>query len=104
MENGRLLVCGENTLLKELYEIPADMVVLCPGLEVPAQLRKALADAKVAIDDDGLVHVEDDLAAPERTTQDRIFIAGSLESPKDLKDTLLHAKACAQSVIEKIKG
>jgi len=103
-EKDRLLVCGENTLLKELYEIPADLVVLCPGLEVPAQLRKVLADGGIAIDSDNLVHIEDDLTAPERTAQDRIFIAGSLESPKDLKDTLLHAKVCAQSVIDRIKG
>jgi heterodisulfide reductase subunit A-like polyferredoxin len=103
-EGDRLLVCGENTLLKELYEIPADLVVLCPGLEIPAGLRQVLHDGGVVMDDDGMVHVDDDLMAPQRTVLDRVFLAGSVESPKDLKETLLHAEACADDVKARLKG
>ncbi|OPY32533.1 MAG: CoB--CoM heterodisulfide reductase iron-sulfur subunit A [Methanomassiliicoccales archaeon PtaU1.Bin124] len=101
-EGGGLLVCGENTLLKELYEIPAGLVVLCPGLEIPAGLRETLGKAGAQIDDDGLVHITDDIMASEATTNDRIFLAGMVESPKDLKEAILHAQACAKSVLERL--
>ena len=100
MDKGRLLVCGENTLLKELYEIPADLVVLCPGLEVPAGMKERLSSGGVLLDDDGLVHVADGIGRPCETNKKRIFLAGTVESPQDLRSTILHAHACAASVLK----
>jgi heterodisulfide reductase subunit A-like polyferredoxin len=36
-KGGRLVVCGENTLLRELYEMTADLVVLATGLRQSPQ-------------------------------------------------------------------
>ena len=47
-KSGRLLVCGENTLLNELYEIPADVVVLDVGLRLSQETLRLAGDLGMA--------------------------------------------------------
>jgi heterodisulfide reductase subunit A-like polyferredoxin len=82
----RLVVCGENTLIKELYEIDADLVVLQVGLELPADSRELISMLNVGIREDGL---------PDDEQVDGVFIAGSSESPKDIASCMAQAGACA---------
>jgi heterodisulfide reductase subunit A-like polyferredoxin len=84
----KLFVCGENTLLKELYELDADLVVLQVGLEMPTDARNLISMLNVGIRGDGL---------PEDEQVDGVFIAGSLEAPKDLASCVAQGKACASS-------
>ncbi|NYT12070.1 MAG: CoB--CoM heterodisulfide reductase iron-sulfur subunit A family protein [Methanomassiliicoccales archaeon] len=82
----RLVVCGENTLIKELYEIDADLVVLQVGLEQTLDSRELISMLKVGIRGDGL---------PDDEQVDGVFIAGSSESPKDIASCMAQAGACA---------
>jgi len=92
----RLVVCGENTLLKELYEVEADLVVLQVGLRVSESNRKLLQSIGVKFGADGLPlkgHIR-----YEDVEQTGVFIAGSLESPRDLRSCLDHACSVAMRV------
>ena len=96
--DGKLLVGGENTLLQELYEIDAGLVVLSVGLQVPVTTKRLLERIGIGTDGESLVPVLDRALRPCETTMKGVFLAGSVESPKDIRDSLLHAKACATAV------
>jgi len=98
MPDGKLLVGGENTLLQELYEIDAGLVVLSLGLQVPNSTRKLLGRLGIGTDMESLVPVLDRALHPCETMKKGLFLAGSVESPKDIRDSLLHANACAKAV------
>ncbi len=102
--DGKLLVGGENTLLQELYEIDAGLVVLSVGLQVPASTRRLLEMMGLGTDMESLVPVLDRALRPCETMKKGVFLAGSVESPKDLRDSLLHANACATAVSEFLDG
>jgi heterodisulfide reductase subunit A-like polyferredoxin len=79
----RVLVCGENTLLKELYEIPADLVVLSCGLTISREDRELLQALGVEFTPEGLIATRS-LQGVE-TSVPGVFVAGALEAPKDVK-------------------
>ncbi len=89
-KGGNLVVCGENTLLRELYEIRADLVVLSTGLrQSPANLllldtlgvRQGLA---------GFPQAESGVKG--------LFLCGSAKGPMDLPTTIADARSTALAV------
>ncbi|MFP4170635.1 MAG: FAD-dependent oxidoreductase [Methanomassiliicoccales archaeon] len=96
--SGRLMVSGENTLLKELYELESDLVVLQVGLRMEEGTRKLLERLEVSIREDGLPgehgHFKDSLS----TESPGVFLAGSLVSPSDVRGCLEQGSACASRV------
>jgi len=81
-----LMVSGENTLLKELYQIRADLVVLQVGLGTSESARRMLSSLGVEIGGDGL---------PAGDLPDGVFLAGTVDSPKDMASCIDQAGACA---------
>ncbi len=90
---GKLLVCGENTLLRELYEIPADLVVLATGLR-PCSSNTSMLD--------GLQVVVGATGFPDHHTSVRngVFLAGSVKRPMGIEEATRDAKATALDVHE----
>jgi heterodisulfide reductase subunit A-like polyferredoxin len=103
-KDGLLLVCGENTLLKELYEIDSELVVLSVGLRTPEANQLMFGSSGVEMNKDGLPVCENELLLPECSKAKGMFFAGSVEAPKDIRDTVLHSKACALAVTKYLKG
>jgi heterodisulfide reductase subunit A len=97
--DGKLVVCGENTLLQELYEIQSGLVVLSVGLQVPSSTVSMIEGLGIVPDRDGLVPIEDRMLRTCETKKRGVFLAGSVESPKDIRDTILHAEGCALAVL-----
>lgn len=93
--DGRLLVCGENTLIRELYEIPADLVVLATGLRQSPSNLLTLDGLGVAQGVAGFP-----LMDGSRTGAEGIFIAGSAKGPMDVPTAVRDARACALDVHE----
>jgi heterodisulfide reductase subunit A2 len=87
-------VCGENTLLKELYEISSDLVVLQVGLRNPEPNRRLLRSMGVEMDPDGLPLMEN-MTGKGCRQPPGLFLAGALESPKDLKSCMEQASCSA---------
>jgi heterodisulfide reductase subunit A-like polyferredoxin len=91
--DGRLVVCGENTLIRELYEIPADLVVLSTGMRQSPSNLLLLDELGVAQRTWGFPAVQG-----SRTSARGIFIAGSAKRPMDLPTVVDDARACALDV------
>lgn len=92
---GRLLVCGENTLLRELYELPADLVVLATGLRQPPSNLLLMDELEITEGTAGFP-----LAFGSRTSEEGVFLAGSVKSPMDMPTAERDARACALDVHE----
>ncbi len=76
----RLLVCGENTLLRELYEIPADLVVLSLGLREDPENLDLFRGLGVELDREGLIESAPS-ALSVMTSAKGVFVAGSASAP-----------------------
>ena len=91
--DGRLVICGENTLIRELYEIPADLVVLSTGMRQSPSNLLLLDELGVAQGTWGFPAVQG-----SRTSTRGVFIAGSAKGPMDLPTVVVDARACALDV------
>ncbi len=77
----QLLVCGENTLLRELYEIPADLVVLGLGLREDPENLELFHRLGVELDREGLIEASDMPPTSVMTSAKGVFVAGSASAP-----------------------
>ncbi|MBI0584293.1 MAG: CoB--CoM heterodisulfide reductase iron-sulfur subunit A family protein [Methanomassiliicoccus sp.] len=93
--DGRLVVCGENTLLRELYEIPADLVVLASGLRQSPSNLLFLDEMDIMQGTKGFPAMDG-----SRTSAEGIFITGSAREPMDVPAAVRDARACALEVHE----
>ncbi len=92
-KNLRLI--GENTLLKEVYNIDVGMVILSIGIQ-PRQdsdvVQRLFNLSKVS---DGFFMEAHPKLRPVDTPTGGVFLAGCAESPKDIKDSVMQASAAA---------
>ncbi len=102
--DGRLLVGGENTLLQELYETRCRHGGPKRRPAGSNSTRKLMGSLDIGTDMESLVPVLDRALHPCETMKKGVFLAGSVESPKDIRDSLLHANACATVVGEFLDG
>jgi heterodisulfide reductase subunit A len=101
----RVVVRAEDTLLGELVEVEADLVVLAVGL-LP---RHDAADLAGKLDlvqgADGYFQEDHPKMGTIRSSVPGIFLAGCCQGPKDIPDTVAHAKAAASAaMITLVKG
>ena len=94
-EDKSLTLVGENILLNELYRDRYDMVVLSVGLEARPESAKLKEILKVAQDADGFFIEKHPKLEPVDTPITGIFLAGCAESPKDIRESSIQAKAAA---------
>jgi heterodisulfide reductase subunit A len=96
---GFLLVRAEDTLLSKFREIPVDMVILCCALE-PAggteHLRRLLNLSQTP---DGFLLERHPKLDPTGTMNDGIYIAGCVQGPKDIPDTVAQASGAASRML-----
>jgi len=93
----KLIVRAEDTLLGKPIELPADLVVLAVGLE-PRADSKDLARL-LELRHDGFFVEAHCKIDPVGTDRAGVYIAGCCQGPKDIPDTVAHAKAAASAVI-----
>jgi heterodisulfide reductase subunit A-like polyferredoxin len=94
-EDGpKLLVCGENTLLNELYEIPADIVVLNIGLRLSQETIRLASHLGIPLDEEGLLFTDEPCPgiAP-------VMTVGCAESAKDVDSCLDQASNRANTIV-----
>ena len=82
----QLLVCGENTLLRELYEIPADLVVLGVGLREDPSNLELFHSLGVEMDQEGLIRTGDSFNQAVATSAKGVFVAGSASAPMGIEE------------------
>ncbi len=92
---GKLLVCGENTLLRELYEIPADLVVLATGLRPRSSNSGMFAGLRIAAGATGFPE-------PHAPARNGVFLAGSVKRPMAIEEAARDARAAALDIHESL--
>lgn len=94
-----LVVRAEDTLMGQPVEIPADLVVLAVGIR-PRDDARAIAEmVNIDIERNGFFTEAHAKIDPVGTNVPGIYLAGCCQGPKDIPDTVAHAKAAAAAVI-----
>ena len=96
-DDHNVIVRGEDTLLMRELEIKADMVVLAMALEPRSDIGKLARIFNIQRSDDGFIMEAHPKLKPVETLTEGVFIAGSVQGPKDIPDTVAQAKAAASS-------
>jgi len=95
IDTGDLTLLGENTLMGSLYRYRMDMVILSVGIRPrhDAELIQRLFN--LSTDTDGFFMEAHPKLRPVDTTTGGVFLAGTAEGPKDIKDSVTQASAAA---------
>jgi heterodisulfide reductase subunit A len=88
-----LKVRVENTTTCQIEEYDLDMVVLSVGLEPSTDLKKLTGIINISQTADGFVMEAHPKLKPVDAPTPGIFFAGSVEAPKDIKDSVTQASA-----------
>jgi heterodisulfide reductase subunit A len=97
--DGRLVLRAEDTLLRKPIELEADLAILGVGM-VPRPEHSIVSQLiKLPRSGDGFFMERHPKLAPVETTVDGVFLAGTCQSPKDITDTVAHARAAASSAM-----
>jgi heterodisulfide reductase subunit A2 len=99
MNNGQLMIAGEDIFNDKLVNLEVDMVVLAVGL-IPSQGTEELSRMLgIQRDTDGWFSELDYNGSPTDTDRGGIYVAGMCQSPKDIPDTVAQASAVAAGVL-----
>ncbi len=98
-EEGKMVVVAEDTLLQEIRRVPVDMVILSTGLEARKDFGELARILNISASADGFARERHAKLAPVSTTTDGIFIAGCVQGPKDIPDTIAQAGAAAAEAL-----
>jgi heterodisulfide reductase subunit A2 len=95
---GKMIVRGEDTLIGEVVEIEADLVVLATAI-VPSEGASELARLLgVSYDKYGFFSEAHPKLRPVETAKAGIFLAGCAQAPKDIPESVSQASAAASKV------
>ncbi len=95
----KLVVRAEDTLLGRPVEVEADLVVLATGLEPRSDSGKLAEILGIAKSEEGFFAEAQRELYPVESTRPGIFLAGCAQGPKDIPDTVAHAKAAAAAAL-----
>ena len=98
-EKGKLIVCGEDTLLCRTIRVPVDMVVLATALEPRSDAAEVAKLLTISQSADGFFLERHPKLDPVATMTDGVFIAGCCQGPKDIPDAVAQASAAAARVL-----
>lgn len=97
--NGRVVVRAEDTLLGELVEVEADLVVLAVGM-TPRTDSDAIARLlKLSRSVDNFFMEAHPKLRPVDTAMAGVFLAGCCQGPKDISESITQARAAASAAL-----
>jgi heterodisulfide reductase subunit A len=99
----KLVVRSEDTLVGRPIETTADLVVLSVGL-VPRPETAVVAQLLgLKNSPDGFIAEAHPKMRPVDTLVDGVYLAGVIQGPKDIPDTVAHAKGAAAAAIVRLR-
>ena len=98
--NGdRLIVKGEDTLVKRPITIPFDMVVHAIGMDPNIDNMMIASTFGVQLQKHGHIHYEDTYAGTARTSREGVFVAGAATGPETIDDSIAQAQGAAMAAL-----
>ncbi len=95
----RLVVRAEDTLLGEPVEVEADLVVLAVGIRPRADAESVAGMLGLDRDENGFFQEAHPKTGIVESNRPGVFLAGCCQGPKDIPDTVAHAKAAASAAL-----
>ena len=95
----KLLVRAEDTLLGELVELEADLVVLAVGMQPRRDASNVAEMLDLERSEDGFFLEDHPKLRTVESNIPGVFLAGCCQGPKDIPDTVAHAKAAASAAM-----
>ncbi|MCP4537219.1 MAG: 2Fe-2S iron-sulfur cluster binding domain-containing protein [Chloroflexi bacterium] len=95
----KLVVLAEDTMLGKPVEVEADLVVLATAAVPRADAPEVAEQLGLELSPDGFFQEAHAKFRPADTLVEGVFLAGSGQGPKDIPDTVAHAKAAASSAL-----
>ncbi len=95
----KLIVRGVDTLSGTQIEIPADMVVLASAIVPQHGTEEFARKLRVGIGENGFLAEAHVKLKPVETSTAGIFVAGAIQAPKDIPDTVAQAGCAASKVL-----
>jgi len=99
INNGQMIVKGEDIFNDRLVEFKVDMVVLAVGLIPTPGTEELSRMLGIQRDTDGWFSELDYNGSPTDTDKGGIYVAGMCQAPKDIPDTVAQASAVAAGVL-----
>jgi len=95
----RVVVRAEDTLLGEPVEVEADLVVLAIGMTPVSDSAHLAGLLKLARSADGYFLEAHPKLRPVDTALAGVFLAGCCQGPKDISESIVHARAAASAAM-----
>lgn len=102
LEEGKLIVQVEDTLIGKQRRIPVDMVVLSIGMEPRADAKDTSRLFGIGCSTDGWFTEKHPKLDPVSTMTEGVMIAGCASGPKDIPNSVAQGAAAAARVLNKI--
>ncbi len=94
-----LIVRGEDVLFDEIFEHKTDVVVLAVGIEPAKESDKLACILNISQDPNGFFLEKHLKIKPSETSINGIFLAGAIQAPKDIPNSIAQAESAAAKAI-----
>ncbi len=98
-EDGKVVVWGADTLTGKKVDIKTDLVVLATTMVPSPGIRELATKLKLNVDEYGFAQEAHPKLRPVESLSAGIFMAGCVQSPRDIPDTVSHSSAAASKVM-----
>jgi heterodisulfide reductase subunit A len=99
-KDGTITVSVEDTLLGQPCEIDADMVILSAGMIAPKGFGKLGGKLGLLRAKEGFAKEYHIKMGPMKSSKEGIFLAGTIQGPRDITQTVAHAGAAASAAAQ----
>ena len=103
-KDGSLSIKYKDTLSGEVKEDNLDLLILSTSI-IPAKDNKKIAEKLgIKVDENGFFLQDSLLNNPVQSTKEGIFLAGCIQGPKDIPDSVAMASGAAAKAVEPVKN
>ncbi len=100
LPNGDLTLLYEDTYTGEVKEETVNMLVLSSAI-VPSESNKVLSEVLgITLDVNGFMQEKDIISNPMESSKPGVFLAGCIQSPKDIPDSVAQGSAAAARAMD----
>jgi heterodisulfide reductase subunit A len=103
-DGKRLIVKGEDTLVKRPITIPFDMVVHAIGMDPNIDNLTIAAIFGVKLEKHGYLQKASSYSAMSGTTRPGVFVAGAATGPETIDDSIAQGQAAAMAVLGQMRA
>jgi len=102
--DGSVQIRIEDTLLAKPLKMSLDLLVLMVGIQPQKKAGNVIDMLKLERDTDGYILTEDQYLSPFKTNIPGLYVAGGINGPKTIDETLIEARAAAYEIQEYLTG